>query len=409
MPDRHVQPSDGEWTVTVPGDDQVTARTATEVEAVERAVTIVAEHGGGQVVVHGEGGEVLDTRHVDADTEDVSRTAAEIAENTGVEGAIEAVERARGEHSDGDGGGDAAVGATTDTTAAPTTDATTGIATEPTTGIATDSTAGITADPADAAVLTGHTPEAVHAVGGVDQDDAGDADSESDSESDSDRDLADEAREAAQDAGEEARNLAAETVDATEDVAAEASTAATRVAGHTSTAARHAGATAGAAASGIGDEAEAVAEGDKSLEAAAKDTASIAQTTAGQVADQAEGTAREVAGETRAAGRRAAARVDATAREASEDLVAGADRAARLGAEAAEQADDTADRVHRQIVAVTEAVAVPLDQLAHALNPVRLTGRVVDVLVTGGLHLVGAGASRGTAAAQQGAHQVTGR
>ena len=104
MPDRHVQPSDGEWTVTVPGDDQVTARTTTEVEAVERAVTIVAEHGGGQVVGHGEGGEVLETRHVDADTDDVSRTAAEIAENAGVEGAIETVEKVRDAQDAGTGG-----------------------------------------------------------------------------------------------------------------------------------------------------------------------------------------------------------------------------------------------------------------------------------------------------------------
>src|SRR4051794_13853340 len=102
MPDRHVQPQGEEWTVTVPGDDQVTARTATEVEAVERAVTIVADHGGGEVVVHGGDGEVLETRHVDAgaDTPEISRTAAEIAESAGVEGAIETVEEALGTRGD---------------------------------------------------------------------------------------------------------------------------------------------------------------------------------------------------------------------------------------------------------------------------------------------------------------------
>src|SRR4051812_8695854 len=100
MPDRHVQPQGEEWTVTVPGDDQVTARTATEVEAVERAVNIVADHGGGEVVVHGGDGEGLETRHVDAGTTEISPPAAEVAENAGVEGGIETVEEALGARGD---------------------------------------------------------------------------------------------------------------------------------------------------------------------------------------------------------------------------------------------------------------------------------------------------------------------
>ena len=367
MPDRHVQPHGEEWTVTVPGDEQVTARTATEVEAVERAVTIIAQNGGGEVVVHGEDGEVLETRHVDADTTDASRTAAEIAENTGVEGAVETVEAVR-------------EGSATGTS---------------------------TQD------LAGHTPTAVHEVGGTDSDtttadtstDGGDAGRNGSSV----EELREATRATLQEAGDTAETAASEAGDTAEDVADEASTTAKKVAGHTRTAARKAEATAEAAGSGVRDQVEAVSEGDKSLEAAAEDTASIAQTTAGHLAGQAEGTAREVTGETRAAGRRAAARVDAGARQAGQTVASGADRVADLGADVGDEAEDAADRVGQQIHAYTEAVAAPLDQLAHALNPVRITGRVVGVVVAGGLHLFGVGATRGTAAAQQSAHRVTGR
>jgi hypothetical protein len=363
MPDRHVQPHGEEWTVTVPGDDQVTARTATEVEAVERAVTIIAEHGGGDVVVHGEDGEVLETRHVDADTADASRTAAEIAENAGVEGAVETVEAVR------EGG---AAGTSTEE-------------------------------------LAGHTPTAVHEVGGTDQDidttDSGEAGRNGSAVAG----LRDATRATLQEAGDTAETVASEAGDTAEDVADEASTTAKKVSGHTRTAARKAEATAEAAGSGVRDQVDAVREGDKGLEAAAEDTASIAQTTAGHLAGQAEGTAREVAGETRAAGRRAAARVDAGARQAGETVASGADRVADLGADVGDEAEGAADRVGQQIHAITEAVAAPLDQLAHSLNPVRVTGRVVGVVVAGGLHLFGVGATRGTAAAQQSAHRVAGR
>jgi hypothetical protein len=365
MPDRHVQPSDGEWTVTVPGDEQVTARTATEVEAVERAVTIVSDHGGGDVVVHGEGGEVIETRHVDAgaSTPEISRTAAEIAENAGVEGAVETVEAALGDSGPGE---DAATAS---------------------------------------AERTGHTPEAVHQVGGTE-----------DRSSDSSRDrvdsngrLADSTRAAAREAGATAEAVGEDAADTAEDEAQDASATASKAAAHTRTGARKAGATAAAAGSGIADQVEAVGEGEKDLPSAAKDAASIAQTTGEQIADRAEGTAREVAGEARASGRRAAARVDAGARQAGEDAVAGADRTASLGAQVGQEAESASDRVGQQIHAYTEAVAAPLDQVAHALNPVRITGRVVGVVVAGGLHLFGVGAERGTAAAQQGARRVAHR
>jgi hypothetical protein len=100
--------------------------------------------------------------------------------------------------------------------------------------------------------------------------------------------------------------------------------------------------------------------------------------------------------------------VDAGARQAGETVASGADRVADLGADVGDEAEGASDRVGQQIHAITEAVAAPLDQLAHALNPVRVTGRVVGVVVAGGLHLFGVGATRGTAAAQQGAHRVAG-
>ncbi|WP_345418408.1 DUF2188 domain-containing protein [Actinomycetospora chlora] len=290
MPDRHVQPSDGEWTVTVPGDEQVTARTATEVEAVERAVTIVSDHGGGEVVVHGEDGEVVDRRHVDA----------------------------------GDG-------------------------------------------------------------------------------------LAPSTRAAAREAGAAVEAVGEDAAETAEDVARDASTTAKKAAGHTRTGARKAGATAAAAGSGIADQVRAVGEGDKDVSSAAQDAASIAQTTGEQIAERAEGTAREVAAEARAAGPRAAERVDEGARRAAEDAVAGADRTATLGARVGREAEDASDSVGRQIHAYTEALAAPLDQLARTLNPVRVTGRVVGVVVAGGLHLFGVGARSGTAAAQQGARRVAAR
>lgn len=366
MPDRHVQPSDGEWTVTVPGEEQVTARTATEVEAVERAVTIVSDHGGGDVVVHGEDGEVVERRHVDAGESipEISRTAAEIAENAGVEGAVETVEAALG---DDDSGSDS------------------------------DSSTA-------AAEQTGHTPEAVHRAGGTEDPDGG-----SSERTGTNGHLAESTRAAAREAGATAEAVGEDAADTAGDVAQDASTTAKKAAAHTRTGARKAGATAAAAGSGIAEQVEAVGEGDKDVQAAAQDAASIAQTTGEQIADRAEGTAREVAGETRAAGRRAAARVEAGARQAADDVVAGADRTASLGAQVGQEAEGASDSVGQQIHAYTEALAAPLDHLAQTLNPVRVTGRVVGVIVAGGLHLFGVGAQRGTEAAQQGARRVANR
>jgi hypothetical protein len=395
MPDRHVKPTDEGWTVTAPEDgDHVTARTATEVEAVERAVDIVADRGGGQVVVHANEGEVVETRHVDAGTTEISRTAAEIAEEAGVEGAVDAVESAI----DATGGEDAS------TAASRVADQTLAAGH----GAGGTDTPDATSDPSTAAERTGHTPAAVHEAGTTDEaagDSGGDAAAGGDAATE---DLADEARTAAQDAAGAARVAASEVADTAEDAADEASTTAKKVAGHTRRAGRKAGRTAAAGTSGLESQVEAVREGDTSVRAAAQEAAGIAQTTGAQLADQAEGTVREVAGETRAATRRTAARVESTADDIGRRVAAGADRASILGDEVGDEAEGAADRFGQQIHAVTEAAAAPLDQLAHALNPVRITGRVVGVLVSGGLHLVGVGVTRGSDAAQQRAHQVTG-
>lgn len=231
MSDRHVKPADDGWSVEKPDAQRPSAKTPTQAEAIKRAVEIVANDGGGDVIVHGTNGDVRETRTVEADAEDTDRTAAALVAS------------------------------------------------------ATGTGARVTAESA-----------------------------------------------------------AAEVSDAAEDIA-----------------------------------------------------------------DDAAQTAQQIAGEAQAAGRRAADRVDATAREAGEQIVAGADRAATVGAGVGQEAESAADRVGRQIHAATESAAAPLDRLAAALNPVRITGRAVGVLAAGGLHLAGLGAARGTAAAQRGARELTGR
>ncbi|NMO89480.1 DUF2188 domain-containing protein [Actinomycetospora sp. TBRC 11914] len=268
MSDRHVKPTDEGWAVTAAADDHVTARTATEVEAVERAVNIVADQGGGQVVVHDAEGQVVETHHVDAGTADISRTAAEIAESAGVEGAVEAVEAVVGD--DDEGVTDAAeVLAAEQVGQAPESETVGGADRAHEAVGDTDVPATLENASTALAERTGHTPEAVHAVGGTDDADA--------------------------------------------------------------------------------------------------------------------------------------------VREVGEDVAAGADRLAGVGARIGDEAEDAADDLGRRVHDYTEAAAAPLDHLAHALNPVRVCGRVVGVLVAAGTYLFGVGASRGTAAAQQGAHRVAGR
>jgi hypothetical protein len=71
MSDRHVVPAEDGWLVEKDNARRPSAKTATQAEAVKRAVEIVANDGGGQVVVHGTNGQVRETRTVEAGAEDV--------------------------------------------------------------------------------------------------------------------------------------------------------------------------------------------------------------------------------------------------------------------------------------------------------------------------------------------------
>ena len=289
MSDRHVRPVDDGWSVYRTDGARAGAHTATRADAVTRAVEIVANDGGGNVLVHGADDAVLETREVPAGATDTGRIATELAASS---------------------------------------------------------------------TLTS-TQET--------------------------------AREVGDELGETADEVAAET-----------STAAKKVAGHTRTGAEHAGATAAAAAEGLGDEVGKVRSGDKSVRAAGRDAAAIASTTGEQISEQADRTAREVSGEARASARRSAAVVEEQAQETTEELAAAADRASRVGARAERELRTVADRTGRSIHDVTEAVAIPLDRVAAVLNPVRVTGRVLGAVATGGLRLVGRVTTRSTNAARRG-------
>lgn len=69
MSDRHVVPAEDGWHVEKEGAQRASARAATQAEAITRALEIVANDGGGEVVVHGADGVVRDTRTVAANTE----------------------------------------------------------------------------------------------------------------------------------------------------------------------------------------------------------------------------------------------------------------------------------------------------------------------------------------------------
>jgi hypothetical protein len=296
MSDRHVTPTPDGWAVEKPNAQRPSAKTPTQAEAVQRAVEIVANDGGGEVVVHGSDGAFRVSRTVPGGAPDTDRIAAALAAS---------------------------------------------------------------------ATATGARATATAAAG--------------------------------------------EVSDAAGEVADDASVTAKKVVGETRTGAARAAATADAGAAGIGAEIDAYARGEKDLDAAAEDAAAIARTTGAQVRDQADRTARQVAGEARAAGRRAAARAEDTARRAGAGLAAGADRAATLGEGLGEEAETAADRVGRRVHTITEAAAAPLDGLARALNPVRLTGRAVGLVAAGGLSLLGRGAARGSDAARRGVHRAAGQ
>jgi len=60
--ERHVVPDgQGGWRVVAPGADRASARTDTQQDAINRARTIVGNSGGGEVVIHGRGGQIRDS------------------------------------------------------------------------------------------------------------------------------------------------------------------------------------------------------------------------------------------------------------------------------------------------------------------------------------------------------------
>lgn len=85
MSDRHVVPADDGWHVEKKGAQRASARAATQAEAIMRALEIVANDGGGDVVVHGVDGAVRETRAVagnaDVSTADSAVVAAGAAAN----------------------------------------------------------------------------------------------------------------------------------------------------------------------------------------------------------------------------------------------------------------------------------------------------------------------------------------
>ncbi|WP_433802188.1 DUF2188 domain-containing protein [Actinomycetospora sp. CA-084318] len=296
MSDRHVRAVDDGWAVEKTDASRASAVLAVQAEAITRAVEIVANDGGGDVIVHDRDGKEVERRAVARDADDAAAVATELA----------------------------------------------------------------------AAVTGKKGKETAKAAGKA-------------------------VKEDAQEIGADARTVARKTAGQAEDGAEKAR------------------ATAAAAADGVKAQVDEVRSGDKSLRSAAQDVSSIARTTGGQIADQADRTGRQIAGEARGLGRRAAAVVGETAGEAGEELVDVTDRAAREGARAQRELDSVADRTGNAIHAATEAAATPFDRLAALLNPVRVTGRVVGAVATGGLRLVGLGAAKGGEQANRGARRLANR
>jgi hypothetical protein len=296
MSDRHVRAVEDGWAVEKTDASRASAVLAVQAEAITRAVEIVANDGGGDVIVHDTDGKEVERRSVERDADDAAAVATELA----------------------------------------------------------------------AAVTSKKGKETAKAAGKAVKEDA-------------------------------------------DEIGADAATVAKKTAGQAEDGAEKVRATTKAAADGVKQEVDEVRSGDKSLRAAAQDVSSIARTTGGQVADQADRTGRQIAGEARGLGRRAAAVVGETAEDAGEELVGVTDRAAREGARAQRELNSVADRTGNAIHAVTEAAATPFDRLAVLLNPVRVTGRVVGAVATGGLRLVGLGAAKGSEQADRGARRLAKR
>src|ERR1700744_569892 len=87
MSDRHVVPAEAGWHVEKDHAQRASAKTPTQAEAISRAVEIVAHDGGGQVIVHGNDGEVRENRTVAAGDPHTGRTAAAVATEAAATGA----------------------------------------------------------------------------------------------------------------------------------------------------------------------------------------------------------------------------------------------------------------------------------------------------------------------------------
>ncbi|MDL5155232.1 DUF2188 domain-containing protein [Actinomycetospora termitidis] len=332
MADRHVRPSDDGWIVIKPAATRASSHAPTQAEAISRAVEIVANDGGGAVLVHDSAGEITETREVAAHARDTAQITTELTVAAAADEAIEIGSGPGGSRSSGSAGSNGAEA------------------------------------PREVA------DKAAQRAGAV-----------ADQASDSARTVADEASRAAEQAGD--------------DVA----TTAKKVRGHTETGAKKVGRTVSQGADQIADDASAAGQ---SVESAARDAAQVAKATGEEAAEQVEGTAREVAGEARAAARRTAETAEATARDASDELRNTTRRAAQQGAQFQEEATSAADRVGQTIHAYTEAAAAPIDQLAAALNPVRVTGRLVNVVAVLGLRLVGQATGTTAEKADEGARRL---
>ena len=76
MADRHVKPVDDGWTVEKEDAQRPSARTSTQAEAITRAVEIIANDGGGNLVVYGTDGSVRERRSIDSDADGGTATKA---------------------------------------------------------------------------------------------------------------------------------------------------------------------------------------------------------------------------------------------------------------------------------------------------------------------------------------------
>jgi Uncharacterized protein conserved in bacteria (DUF2188) len=60
----HVVPSAKGWAIAVPGADSISSYHATQHEAVEQAKRLLSGRGGGELVVHGRDGHILESEQV---------------------------------------------------------------------------------------------------------------------------------------------------------------------------------------------------------------------------------------------------------------------------------------------------------------------------------------------------------